>query len=334
MTVRLYLSTDASAPVLTGQVGSLTTLLDAVLVNGYGSKTAAGWSIAYTATNKRDYKQGTGSNGFYLDIDDTGPGGGGAKEARLRGYEVMTAQATGTNLFPTTAQSSTFGVICRKSTTADATARPWYCVADATCFYLFVDTGDMTGPNYAMAVAFGDFFSYKAGDVYNTIIIGRTGENQGGNQYESLPKLSSVQNMLIAFEAGHYIARSWTATVGALPCIKTTSGIAYGGLNVSYNGIVMGSHGTYYPNGPDSALELAPVWLMHNSSVRGYLKGLWNPCHVQPLGHGDQFSGTGNMAGKSFMALNMQSTLNDSTANGPANSIYGQVVIETSDTWS
>jgi hypothetical protein len=34
MTVRVYRSTDASAPVLTGQVGSLTALLDAVLVNG------------------------------------------------------------------------------------------------------------------------------------------------------------------------------------------------------------------------------------------------------------------------------------------------------------
>ena len=41
MTVRVYKSTDGSAPVLTGQAGSLTTLLDAVLVNGYGAATAA-----------------------------------------------------------------------------------------------------------------------------------------------------------------------------------------------------------------------------------------------------------------------------------------------------
>lgn len=42
MTVRVYRWDDASAPTLTGQLGSLITLLDAVLVNGYGSKTAAG----------------------------------------------------------------------------------------------------------------------------------------------------------------------------------------------------------------------------------------------------------------------------------------------------
>jgi hypothetical protein len=63
MTVRVYRSTDASAPVLTGQVGSLTALLDAVLVNGYGALSAAGWTIAQTTTNKRGYKQNTsGSN--------------------------------------------------------------------------------------------------------------------------------------------------------------------------------------------------------------------------------------------------------------------------------
>jgi hypothetical protein len=59
MTVRVYRSTDASAPVLTGQVGSLTALLDAILVNGYGALTAAGWTIAQTTTNKRGYKQNT-----------------------------------------------------------------------------------------------------------------------------------------------------------------------------------------------------------------------------------------------------------------------------------
>jgi hypothetical protein len=77
MTVRVYRSTDASAPVLTGQVGSLTALLDAVLVNGYGALTAAGWSINQTTTNKRGYKQNlTGSNntsGMLLYVDDTGP---------------------------------------------------------------------------------------------------------------------------------------------------------------------------------------------------------------------------------------------------------------------
>lgn len=53
--VRTFKSTDASAPVLTGQVGALTALLDACLVNGYGSIPCAGMEIGQTTTNKRQY---------------------------------------------------------------------------------------------------------------------------------------------------------------------------------------------------------------------------------------------------------------------------------------
>lgn len=71
MGVTLYQWTDASAPSLTGQVGSLTALLDAILVNGYGSVSAAGWSIAYTSTNKRQYAMASGGTGRQLYVDDT-----------------------------------------------------------------------------------------------------------------------------------------------------------------------------------------------------------------------------------------------------------------------
>ena len=38
----VYRSDDAGAPNLTGAAGSLIAILDAVLVNGYGAKPAAG----------------------------------------------------------------------------------------------------------------------------------------------------------------------------------------------------------------------------------------------------------------------------------------------------
>lgn len=47
MTVRVYSSLDAGAPVMTGQSGSLIALLDACLVNGYGSISVT--SITQTA---------------------------------------------------------------------------------------------------------------------------------------------------------------------------------------------------------------------------------------------------------------------------------------------
>ena len=85
-TVNIYRSTDASAPTLEGVNGSLVALLDACLVNGYGSQSAAGWTIAYTTTNKRVYRNSTtDGTGFYLNVDDSGSGSGGAQEAAYDG---------------------------------------------------------------------------------------------------------------------------------------------------------------------------------------------------------------------------------------------------------
>ena len=50
MAVVLYRSTDPAAVQLDGQAGSLVAVLDSVLV-------AAGWSIAFTTTNIRAYRQ-------------------------------------------------------------------------------------------------------------------------------------------------------------------------------------------------------------------------------------------------------------------------------------
>lgn len=331
MTITFYRSTDASAPTLTGQVGSLTTLLDAILVNGYGSQPAAGWTIAYTGTNQRDYKQGTGSSGFYLDVNDTGPGAAAARESRMRGYEAMTALGTGTNLFPTTAQLSA-GIICRKSATADATARPWYCVADATCFHLWIDSGDVTSPSYSWGFSFGDFFSYKSGDAYSCQIQGRIAENNNSGTQESMHTLCGQNNAVIALSGrGSYIARSWTGTAGSVPFSKhgallsvqnaNTEGVAGGIPNTTGSPIGM------QPNGPDGSIMMSPIFIGHNGAVRGYLKGLWAPLAPQPCGHTDTFSGTGNMAGKTFLALNVQSVNN----NGPQ---QGMIFVETSNTWS
>lgn len=333
MTVRLYKSTDASAPVLTGSVGTLVALLDAVLVNGYGSQTAAGWTKPYSATNKGSYRMGTsGNTGFYLDVDDSGPGGGGAREARMRGYEVMTASATGTNPFPTVAQSS-FANICRKSTSADSTARPWYMVADSSCFHLFVDTGDYTSPNYSFTFSFGDFFSYKSGDAYNCACIGRSSENSNGDTSDNLAMVWFGNATLTTPASGHYLARMWTGTGGSIQFAKHTALLGFIGSGAGGNvNSPCGSGGAIvtYPNGPDAGLEMAPLWVGHNGSIRGYLKGLWAPLHNQPCGHGDTFSGTGNMSGKSFLALNVKSTSN----NNSLGSTSGQIIVETSDTWS
>ena len=67
MTVRLYRSTDGSAPTLSGTAGDLINLLDKCLVSGYGSSTAAGWTKPYTSTNAAAFRPGLGLQ-YYINI--------------------------------------------------------------------------------------------------------------------------------------------------------------------------------------------------------------------------------------------------------------------------
>ena len=349
MTVRIYRSTDASAPTLTGQVGSLTSLLDAVLVNGYGSQAAAGWSIGYTAANKRAYQQNTAganlSTGAFLYVDDTGPGAGGAREARVCGFETMSAiTPTGTGQFPTAAQSSV-GVgtlVIRKSATADSTARAWTCIANGQTFYLFTESGDYTTPVLAMPFVFGDFVGYRSSDSYAICIIGRTAENTAVANVDPLHSLYSdsafaLTNPII----GHFVARSWTAVGGSVQVSKLIdigkqfgSGNAVGSgsfVNVGTPGAHIGRYPSTqfpYPNPPDGALWLSPISVGHTNCVRGYLRGLWAPLHDRPLNHDDTYTVSGgNLSGKSFIAQSILVWNN-------SDNLGGQVHIETSDTWN
>src|SRR6267142_3788080 len=129
-----YSSLDASAPVLSGSAGALLTVLDAILVNGYGSKSAAGWSKPIAnAGSIGSYKNGTGSTQLGLVINDNGANVTSTfKEAWATGWEsvagVGASVGSGTGQFPTPAQLLTTGhVVIRKSLTADATARNWVC---------------------------------------------------------------------------------------------------------------------------------------------------------------------------------------------------------------
>jgi hypothetical protein len=355
-TVTVYRSTDASAPSLTGQVGSLVTLLLGCLVNGYGSQSAAGWTNPYNSGgNKAVFRNSAvDGTGLYLNVDDNGTTT--AKEAYMTGFETMSAFNTGTNQFPTSGQlnigSNPAGaLVCRKSTTADGTARAWTVIADDTVFYLFTETGDQASPTAAFPFVFGDIFSYKSSDAYRCIIIGRNASNTASPNNEGLSALlstgtgsTSPYGLLAATIAGHYMDRTWTGVGGSVIVGKHADqlklGCGQGAAGTGTSGSSANSTGASfslgrinspsffpYPNGPDGGLYLSPIWIHHSSSVRGYLKGLWCPLHDRPLNHNDTYSGTGNLNGKSFVVQAITATVNSATD-------VAQVHIETSSTWS
>jgi hypothetical protein len=362
MTVRLYKSTDASAPSLTGQTGSLVALLDACLVNGYGSKPAAGWTKAYSAANKAAYQQNaTGANNaaapMLLYVDDTGPGAGSSREARCCGFETMSAiTPTGTGQFPTAAQSAigVGTVVVRKSNTADATVRQWTVIANGQTVYLFIETGDLTAPLGCATFVFGDFKSYKAVDPYAVFIMGRVFENGGTlGRYDPMQVVSHITSSSMHFNRrymGHYVARSWTGLGGSTQVGKTFD-LAKMGVGLAYqyqsdsetsvvpNGGVAATMGRNAnsaipfpaPNGPDGAIWLSPVYLFHNYNIRGYLPGLWAPVQDRPLTHNDTLTiASGNLSGKSLICQQFMAWIGLALGDSDC----GQVCVEYSDTWT
>lgn len=361
-TVTCYRSTDSSAPVLTGQVGTLKSLLNACLVAGYGSQPAAGWTSSYSGTNTQQFKNSaTDGTGTSVWIDDNGGGPGGAGEAYATGFVSMSAAATGTGQFPTNSQlpygvSVSGAMNIRKSATNDSTPRKWTLIADDTCFYLFTETGDFTSPLAAFPYMFGDIFSYKTSDPYRCMMMGRNGQNTNDCRYEWFPTFSGnhpnqtdADFRMTYTIPGHFMSGSFTGTgtstaVGkhsdAFKCGVNSGGCPQntGGTqrynDVNFNGSwMMGNNANQgwsmsNPNGPDGGLWLAPVWIHHSGNVRGYLKGLWNPCQYLPLNHNDTFSGSGSLSGKSFVVQNMPTSDNNN------NFRMSQCFIETSSTWS
>lgn len=313
-TWRMYTNTDASAPVLTGQAGSLVALLDAVLVDGYGSKAAAGWSQAFSPSgDKRVYRPGAASTArmYYRVLDDAtneGLGTRAGRQSNVRGYESMSDIDTGTGPFPTVSQA-TNGASLDKSQSADATAREWVALADDRTLVLAVRINSHWQFHYL-----GEIFSYTAGDAYHAMIIGggpigQLPDSAVTSRFATLirsPAQNSVSFETLVEEAPqsgeHFIARPYTQAGTSQMCGKiVATRIAI--TNSSYP--TWGAGILPQVNPADGGVYLSeflvttPPWI-----VRGKLRGLWFGMHrADTWLNLDEFDGTGDLAGKRFMFL-------------------------------
>ncbi|QJI52990.1 hypothetical protein XccvBFoX4_gp36 [Xanthomonas phage FoX4] len=316
MTVRFYQSSDQGAPVLRGATpGDLINLLDKCLVTGYGSKPAAGWSKPFQGANIAVFKQGAGSNGMHLRVDDTSALNGN-RAARVVGYETMSDVDTGApSPFPNAQQQPGGAYWYTHYTGNIANARTWRIIADEMFFYFFLTTypeNNDVNDYYQESYAFGDIVPYKPGDTTHTVLLGY--QRNSSNSSEPYPfegqSLSGAMTTTILC-----VARSYTNLGGPIRCgwhtdhVKGSSSFGQGNLS--------------YPHGPDGGLYLAPVW-MHEPqaspySVRGVMPGMWVPCHFNGiLGAWQTVIGQGQMAGKTFLVRKMASA---------------SALFEISDTW-
>jgi hypothetical protein len=278
MPVTAYKSTDASAPQLDGSTnGTLVSVLDACLVNGYGAKAAAGWTKAFSGTNQAVYRMNAVSGaGHYLHVNDSSPNTSAVgREARARGWVTSTGLGTGTEAFPTVAQiADTAGPMIRKSVSADAVARAWRVYADDRTFYLFTKSGDFGNIGWN-GYGFGEFFSLQGiADLYRTMLMGRivsAGAGQALDSSENMDLFSAPATAL----AGHYTPRTWNNDLaGAVQFGK------HG--NSSHNASLMAGVNAF-PNWDGSAmvsLIWATIGIGGQAQTLGRLRGLGHLLHL------------------------------------------------------
>lgn len=343
-----YASTDASAPVLTGQIGSLISLLDACLVNGYGAKPAAGWTKAYTATaqlpNTAVYTMGAGGTGFSFFINDNSPNGN-TNEASVFGWQTATGLNTGTGQFPAQSDANARGygngVPWRKSETADTTVRQWHVFADQTTIYLLIQTGlNYNNALYWMGFMFGDLGGAAVSDNYACLCMGNRQNNISDGNYLNF---ANCGNSATDIEHNaQNLAASPDGLRQAIPAGKIFDAQLMGGATSNTNGFNPGNtvgpgwnqaNNILFPapNAADGSMYMSPMRITSENSVRGHMKGVWAPLHHRPLNDGDTFTvATGNLSGKSFLAL----TVSVSDGGQVNHNGAGMLFFETSNTWS
>lgn len=295
-----YSAVDVDAPLLLPNTGSLNQVLVTCLNTGYTGKSAAGWALPYYSNyDKVVFRNGSGSRQRYFQVLDNFVAN--PNMAALYGFETMSDVDTGTGKFPTDVQIVTpnYSSIV-KSTITDQAARNWLIYADSKICYLLICPTASSTFSTACLYVFGDFIGFNASDLYNSLIIGRITNSSDSSNNGLAASCCTIGSTL----NGHHAIRSYTQLGGS---------VRLGKHGDNY------SDGVQFPNPVDGGLIMSPVWITETNILRGKLPGLWHICHNESLfTHGDTFSGSGDLAGRTFEIIR----------------IYGAVLaMETSDTW-
>lgn len=268
----VYRWDDAEAPVAQMNNTSMISLLRACLVDGYGEKQGAGFTLEYInaagtiAAFRNNPITGTG---LYLQVDAENYATAGSYY--IQGYETMSSESVGLGPMSTYAHYAATG----NSTTA---GRPWILIADDRFFYFLVWESLGTAPVKTSVtdcgVVFGDIRTPEGVVDSFACIVGAslsTGLPFGTKTVSTISGpcspylMSSGRN-----EDGVYGPKGYPMIRAGGPCLDT----------------VMGHSGPPYVPGGD--IIYAQPWIGGTTtySTRGVVPGLFHPCHPAAF---DQF---------------------------------------------
>lgn len=296
---RITAVTTASASFAT------TGISDQTATGSITAKVAPlGWGKPFSGTNLGVYRSAdvTG-NRHFLRVNDnytTDP-----REARLIGYETMSAASTGTGLFPTSAQVSG-GAFLAKSDTADAGARPWVAFGDEKIFYLCLKHNP--GSYGYQAYFFGDPIGFKTPDPYNTVLgASHASVFNQGFFYGGIDRMAGGDSPNAFGARDNIVPRAPNGLGTARSAGRTT----VGGQTVEESGT---NGALLYPNQADNALIFAEILMLSEKSHRAKYPGVyWVPQQLNgAFDTRDTVVGTGVFAGKTFVAVESSTNANGS----------------------
>lgn len=290
MPTRFYFSNDAGSPgnLSTGTAGSFIALLDACLVNGYGSKASAGWVKHTVSATVAVYEPGAGFPKKFLRVSHAlGQG------ARVRGYDTLDDALAGTEslAWPTDSQAGSGGLYPVPS----AYTYIWWLAADEQTFYfggLETSVGSSfsaipPASNVHASLGFGQFKTYFPGDTNNWFIFGgpTSGALTGTLQTHSL--------------TGHYTSRN---ALGDAPPPSFSK--HYLGLQNQVGHL----NGYSYPDAHTGKIRLQSRVRVLESVAgsilwRGELPGLAFPISSAAGRYFQQIDGEGALAGRSWLVV-------------------------------
>lgn len=270
----------------------------------------AGFSKVFAGTNKGVYRSNDPSSRrhFFRVVDD-GTTSGGAREARLWGYESMTDVDTGLGMYPAPSQYAE-GFFWQKSGSADSVGKHWVLVTDGKTVYHFgyIDSKTSGGgsnstignPGVNMgSVAFGDVIEFKAGDAYASFVTGNSQSNNfNSTQYNGLFNAATGINNSIpsASQALIIFARDFTA----VPAPRAAQVFATGlGSALGYSAYIS------YPHQIDNGFYMTPVLVTQGSPalIRGRMPGYFEPMHGTCFPNGTVFDNVQGYVGRRFIML-------------------------------
>lgn len=385
--VKFYRSSDTGAPSLAGQAGSLITLLDACLVNGYNSQAVQGitrsgqvatvtfvtahgfaadgltvvrqagfdqaeyngdfrisnvtalsyditvtgtpatpgtgtatakaapidWAKSFSGTNKAAYRTTDTSGGAqaFLRIDDST-----TTYATANGYESMSDVDNGVDNFAVNTRWF-------KSSTSDATARPWLLAADARALVLFTAFHNSHQNLYAPWL-FGDMVSEVTNDGFGALLLGHnstTLPTPGGVVSHFTNSIMAISQITGSLRAAGAMERNGVGITKNIPAylvlpfsMRNTNAAAE--VPVIIGGYESGS-GAYMvanPNPPNGGVYANRVALFESSGgaapavvgLRGWLPGIYAPIQYRPITNQTPYvSVSPQTAGRKFWAVDL-----------------------------